>query len=484
DNASWDWQEANDKLTSLNKFAEDYFEQHVAIIDGSEHEGEEPDIDGWEDEPGVFDFQDEVNKAEELANPFPEGDARDCVRAWLEASNESLRLVEQGLARRRYQVPQENLTAFLSTGNKMEEVPVPRNIAKLKVVLCNESLARGEPALATQHLVDLLKIANMTMYGEGYLVHYMVALGVHRMAMDAVNAFAFSPQITNQSLAKILDFVPQTMPSTQSLARVFRVEVSYYVQHDLPVLPPTADLQQLVDTLIKKYLQLGNDELNEMFTSHEQIDRVRSGMLKLFDRHPQPFDAADTIRIYSESVATMINDLSSPWLQRKQDIAQPWLAEIAAWPEPLSFINDLSFSLSGDEKEERVVTDYELSQAQVKLRQVHNPIGKHMLHYFNTFESIRRAHHIGQLHAEIAGVFIACRMYRDKERRLPDHLSDLVTSGLLPSVPIDPFSGQAVRYDPRRRLIWSFGIDEVDNDGHWDFDAAFPDGDDIVWRIP
>ena len=243
----------------------------------------------------------------------------------------------------------------------MEEVPVPRNIAKLKVVLCNESLARGEPALATQHLVDLLKIANMTMYGEGYLVHYMVALGVHRMAMDAVNAFAFSPQITNQSLAKILDFVPQTMPSTQSLARVFRVEVSYYVQHDLPVLPPTADLQQLVDTLIKKYLQLGNDELNEMFTSHEQIDRVRSGMLKLFDGHPQPFDAADTIRIYSESVATMINDLSSPWLQRKQDIAQPWLAEIAAWPEPLSFINDLSFSLSGDEKEERVVTDYELS---------------------------------------------------------------------------------------------------------------------------
>jgi hypothetical protein len=63
-------------------------------------------------------------------------------------------------------------------------------------------------------------------------------------------------------------------------------------------------------------------------------------------------------------------------------------------------------------------------------------------------------------------------------------LSELVDAELLESVPIDPFSGQEVRYDLQRRLIWSFGTNEEDNGGDWDFDAEFPDGKDLVWRIP
>lgn len=115
---------------------------------------------------------------------------------------------------------------------------------------------------------------------------------------------------------------------------------------------------------------------------------------------------------------------------------------------------------------------------------IQNPVGKQMLHYVDSFEAVRRSYETGRLETDIGLLLIACRLFRGNERRLPDQLSELVNAKLLESVPIDPFSGQEVRYDSQRRLIWSFGHNEEDNGGDWDFDAEFPDGEDLVWRIP
>ena len=468
-NAFWDWKDASDKLTSLWDFSEDYFRNSVK------------DFDAFSDISG---FHDAIQKAEQPAAPFPQKEAGDCVRAWLDASKEPTRLVQQGIAKERFQVPQELLFDFIDNADAVDSLAIPRDVARLKTVQCSLYLNSGEEARAVKSVADLLNMGRMTLSGDGYLVHYLVAMAVYRMALNAVNAVVFHSKTTHDSLREIRRLLLQSRPEPESLARVFRVEVVYFTQHEVARLPQTDDLPKLVDALIERNLTLGGDDPDVMFSSQEQVARVRKGLLKLLDGHPKPFDAADTLRLYSGVVAMMLNDVHSPWLTRKKELAKASLAEIKPWPEPLSFINDLNFSLFGEEKEEREVTNSEIEEARKALLRIKNPVGKQMLHYVDSFECVRRSYHTGRLQTDISLLLIASRMFRDKERRLPHDLSELVDAKLIESVPIDPFSGQDVRYDSQRRLIWSFGMDEEDNGGDWDFDAEFPDGKDLVWRIP
>ncbi len=58
----------------------------------------------------------------------------------------------------------------------------------------------------------------------------------------------------------------------------------------------------------------------------------------------------------------------------------------------------------------------------------------------------------------------ALRHYYDDHRTLPSTLAALVPE-YLPAVPVDPFDGQPLRYDPARGLIYSVGTDLKDNGG-------------------
>ncbi len=74
-------------------------------------------------------------------------------------------------------------------------------------------------------------------------------------------------------------------------------------------------------------------------------------------------------------------------------------------------------------------------------------------------------------------------MFRDAENRLRRGLSELVDAGLLEGIPVDPFSGQPIRYDATRQLVRSFGMDEEDDDGDEDFASDTTGGNDLAWRV-
>ena len=457
ENAFWMWQDAANRLTLLSDFSEHYSKKADCGVDGYKDESH---------------FHDAVGNAEHPLVPFPKGEAQNCVCAWLESCQEPLDLVERSIAKGHYQVPQE----YLFTADAMEGYSaIARGVARLKTVQCSFYLHNGEVALAAKSLSDLLEMSRMTVRGDGHLMAYVIAMSVHMIAMEAVNAFAFHPNAPHDTLRDIRRLVLETRPATDSLARAFRVEVVYFTQHEVSRLPQTNDLGELVDRLVKQYLLLNSDDPNAVSSNDEQIDRVRNGMLKLLEGHPRPFDPAETVRLYSGVVAAMLSDLSSPWLERKKELASTWLAEVERWPQPLWFISDLSFSLLGKEKSERLVIDEEIRRARKALRKVHNPVGKQMLHYLDSFEGVRRTYHIGRLRTDAALLLIACRLFRDEEKRLPHQLSELVDANLVDSVPLDPFSGHPIRYDSKRSLIWSFGFDEEDNGGDWDTD--------FVWRV-
>ncbi len=444
-------------MTSLREFVERYVRENADALEDTDE----------------FDFEDAVVGAEPLSMTFPQGHAGKCAHAWLEASHESLAFIDQGLAKARYQIPQERLHAVFDDASEMIDTRVAWNAAIVKSTWCNFYLNSGDQDAAGKALMDLLNVSHLAQSGDGYLVHYLVATGVYTKAMDAVNVYAFHPQSSSERLKEIRRWLQRTRPDAQALARAFQMEVGYFEQ-EISRLSAIGSLRQLVSELLKDRVTLDGDSRGA---------EIQAGVLKLFDGHPNPFDPAETVKIYSSAVATMLHDLSSSWLDRKKDVTKPWIAEVAPWPKSLYLTTNIH-DFFGDGKEPPDVTDRDIEEARQQLLLVQNPIGKQMLESAEVFDRVRRSYHTARLRSEISSLFTACRLFRDQERRWPRQLSELVQAQLIDAIPVDPFSGQAVQYDSNRCLIWSFGENERDDGGDWDFDAKFPDGDDMVWRLP
>lgn len=80
---------------------------------------------------------------------------------------------------------------------------------------------------------------------------------------------------------------------------------------------------------------------------------------------------------------------------------------------------------------------------------------------------------------------LAAERFRIQHTRWPNALDELVTAGLIKSVPLDPFDGQPLRWKPTEngRLIYSIGQDRVDNNGAYDPEKSTDPGNDIIFRL-
>lgn len=59
---------------------------------------------------------------------------------------------------------------------------------------------------------------------------------------------------------------------------------------------------------------------------------------------------------------------------------------------------------------------------------------------------------------------VACLRFHRRDGHLPESF-DLLVPEFLPDIPSDPFTGDAVRYDPDRAVLWSPGSDGIDEGG-------------------
>ncbi|GAG07746.1 unnamed protein product, partial [marine sediment metagenome] len=125
----------------------------------------------------------------------------------------------------------------------------------------------------------------------------------------------------------------------------------------------------------------------------------------------------------------------------------------------------------------------DLAGAQQAVANIENPVGKTLLSLFMpTLNRLLEASFRLRTEREATRAFLAVRLYQMRTGRLPDSLDELVKENILPSVPVDMFADKPLRYDPKRRLIWSVGPDEVDDGGEGK--PGDPRGKDYVLAIP
>ncbi len=92
--------------------------------------------------------------------------------------------------------------------------------------------------------------------------------------------------------------------------------------------------------------------------------------------------------------------------------------------------------------------------------------------HFSTWETI-----LGislQLDAKKSATILAlnCELYRRKHGDLPDTLDDLVPD-YIKAVPADPFDGKPLRYDKKKKIIYSVGENQKDDGGNENHDTVF-----------
>lgn len=80
-----------------------------------------------------------------------------------------------------------------------------------------------------------------------------------------------------------------------------------------------------------------------------------------------------------------------------------------------------------------------------------------------------------ELHRALLTARIGVELFRRRTGRWPATLDDLVPD-FLPQVPRDPWSGRTLKWDPKRRILWSVGEDLTDDGGHTE------DPTDDFWR--
>jgi len=69
-----------------------------------------------------------------------------------------------------------------------------------------------------------------------------------------------------------------------------------------------------------------------------------------------------------------------------------------------------------------------------------------------------------EVQCSVTRLLLLLRAYQDERGRLPDTLDALVPA-YLDAVPVDPFDGKPMRYDPQKRILYSVGEDGVDGGG-------------------
>ena len=431
----------------------------------------------------------------EQGGRFAAGQSGEQMRQWVAGRRRIWELTDRAIERGKCQFPEDiwqwyarrenakskrvRWTSWLGTGSFSE------TISQLRLIRARMLLADGDRKGAVAEICQVLRLGKLVAEADGLAADCAAGHCLQISALRHIQTIARHQLLDDSWLVKLLAELPGYWPSLESLRRVYQVEFCYRVLPDLSHYP-AAPLDALVDVLLTR--RIGIPESAAAREAHKvdknAFDMVRRGLLTILRGHSAPLDKADTVRVWSRLLAAQMADLDKPYFRRQRDLGKGVRNEVAPWPQCLD-VRKIALSVFNFESlKPAKATDTELAAARQALAKVSNPLGKHLAIVDIDVNSLRKSlEELRAWYTATKTVLAVCR-FRSKYGWLPQSLDALEQEKLLDSVPLDPFSGQPLRYSRERGLLWSVGVDEKNGDGDWDFDAEYPYGNDLVWKLP
>jgi hypothetical protein len=283
--------------------------------------------------------------------------------------------------------------------------------------------------------------------GEASLIHHLVGVAAQGIGCSAIRDLASEERVPPNVLAALVEELrPRTTPGSD-LARTVRVEFAcVYVQAVALVARRTAErglFEALLPCVGPFTIALGNEEEKE-----EVRDKVRAALPP-----DAMLDVPGTIELGAGTYGRIVRSAERPWRKREA-------ATDGGLPMKL---DDLKANPPGE-----------------------NAVGKLLAGMLTSAldAALNRSFRCSAGRAATRAL-VALRLYEMRHGRLPESLGALVDEGIVETVPVDPFSGEPLRYSRERRVVWSVGPDGED-DGGWlgEGERGSFSAEDYVLRLP
>jgi hypothetical protein len=184
----------------------------------------------------------------------------------------------------------------------------------------------------------------------------------------------------------------------------------------------------------------------------------------VFADHRNALDPAATLRLASKRTAAILDATKSDTALAPPELDAELSADLLAWPDRWT------------------ISARAARRLHAEIAAVENPVGKWWVR-----QLVPRSHWVYldtvslcRARARATSALLALRLYELRAGELPATLADLISAGILATVPIDPYSGGPLGYWKLARAVWSAGPEDGPNGGS----ACGSDGRNCVWSLP
>jgi len=401
---------------------------------------------------------------------FPSSEEGRPLRQWIEANTEALDLLRQGIARGQFQGPEVLGMAEMGSFAFLWRI---EKLARANVTRAKMHAGDGEFDAAVEALAEVISLGEMLQAGGPSLREYLVGLALEERALATARWLA-SQRPAPESVA--LDLISAVAPAAkrdEALAQAFRWEFRGGFLWGLSLVP---------------------DAEREMREMRERLSReppeTREAVKAVIGEKPM-FDEPATVELAGSYYIRFLKSALGSWKDADLTVEKDWEEEYKVFTDEwqqalqplLQKVQEAETeggsvglqSLSEDEREQ-------MAQA---LRRLDNPFGKLLVNMmFPAQSTVVELSFRMRAEREATRAFLALRAYDLRKGRLPESLDELVEEKILPAVPVDMFSGESLRYDAQRRLLWSVGPDGVDDGGESEPGQWVEGQPDLVLSIP
>ena len=398
---------------------------------------------------------------------FPVGEEGRPLRQWIEANTEALDLLKQGLARGQYQGPEVLGTG---AGDSPGFLGGIEEIHRVSLTRAKMHADDGEFDAAVEAVAEVVSLSEMFQASGTSLLDYLVGLALEKQALAAARWLALQESTPESAVLELISAIRPAAKRDEALAQALRCEFHDVFLWDLQIMPD--DGRWMKDMLS-----------GEPLKALEAARAVAGENL--------PFDKRATVELGARYFLRALNSGLGPWKEADRAIEKDWEEEYKTSTDELEqALEPLLRKRQRPETEgatpgvQRLSEDEKRQMAEM-VRRLDNPCGKlfadTMLPSLGTLAEMS---FYGRSEREATRAFLALRAHDLRKGRLPESLDELVEEEILPVVPVDMFSGEPLRYDAERRLLWSVGPDAVDDDGKSEPGQWVQSQPDLVLSIP
>ena len=305
-------------------------------------------------------------------------------------------------------------------------------------------------------LVELhFQFADRLLQANGNLV-VIAGIGCEHEALQNLRMICFNFKIPSPVHVRFMKLLSNRTP----IQEVFTGNAVNQFRTQAIVLAPLAE-QKRFSQVIRTHLIRSSSKQRKQ-KRKEQVEPFAQDFERLLEGHPKPFDFEATLRLINDLELEQIKNFSKPILNRDWTIKETLEKEVSSWPAQMVLNPLFTVLRSLRVKEHEPLEQSTVDQFRPELAEIENPFGKLLVfsHRNETGLAFRRL----VTRRNGAGLVMEIMHFRNQHGRFPKSLSEIPHEDYLNSS-LHDFRGFAFRYSAKKKLLWSIGEDETDQNG-------------------